>query len=201
MESYIRKGLNKFVLCIGYRGQMIKDLFANNDLDAQIEFSDAGEDASILQRLHLARTITGERFFVAYGDTLIDVDLAGMLRQHLTSGASATITAANVKSPFGLITTDEGRLVRSFEEKPMQMYFVGHMMMERSILEDIDPNLLAIPDGEGLVKLFQVLISRKRLDMYQYAGAQITFNTQRELHQAEQDFISFFTDQDEDLCL
>lgn len=201
LESYVRKGFNEFVLCIGYRGQMIKDLFTNNLLDAEIEFSDAGEDAGILQRLHLAKDITGERFFVAYGDTLIDIALEDMLGQHLASGASATITAANVKSPFGLITTDADCLVRSFEEKPMQMYFVGHMVMERSVLDDVDPKLLAMPDGDGLVELFQVLISQTQLNMYQYAGAQITFNTHRELHQAEQDFISFFTHQEEDQCL
>jgi glucose-1-phosphate cytidylyltransferase len=200
LESYIRKGFNEFVLCIGYRGQMIRDLFANNMPDAKIEFSDAGEDASILQRLHLAKNLTGDRFFVSYGDTLIDVELDEMLRQHLVSGASATITAANVKSPFGLITTDESHSVRSFQEKPTQMYFVGHMLLERTVLDGVDPKLLAIPDGDGLVKLFQVLISQNKLNMYQYSGAQITFNTHRELDQAEQDFISFFTHQEEEPC-
>ena len=200
VESYVRKGFDEFVMCIGYRGDMIRDLFTKDSLNAHIEFSDAGEDASILERLHLIRTMAGERFFVAYGDTLIDVELEAMLKHHLGSGASATITAANVRSPFGLVTTDGENLVCSFEEKPVQMYFVGHMMMEREALVNLDSKLLAMPDGDGLVALFQLMISQQQLNMYPYSGPQITFNTHQELRQAERDFISFFTHQEEDPC-
>ena len=197
VESYIHKGFHRFVLCTGYRGDVIREFFARHSFDAEFEFSDAGEAASILQRLYLARTLVSERVFVAYGDTLIDMDLGAMLADHLSSGALASMTVANVRSPFGLVAADRDGWVGSFEEKPLQMFYVGHMLLERSVLDDLDQELLALPDGEGLVKLFCELVSRKCLRMYPYNGPQITFNTRQELHQAERDFIAFFTHQEE----
>ena len=199
IESYIRKGIRSFVLCVGYRGKMIEEFVEHHPSDAEFEISDAGEEASILQRLHVAGDLTGERFFVAYGDTLIDVGLEQMLEDHVSSGALATVTTADVRSPFGLVTIDSEGWARSFEEKPVQLYYVGHMLLERSILDDLDPGLLALPDGDGLVRLFGELISRRRLNTYAYNGPQITFNTEQELHQAERDFITFFTHREEAL--
>lgn len=200
VESYVGKGFRHFVLCIGYRGDMIRTFFASHPFDANFEFSDAGERASMLQRLYHARPLLGERVFVAYGDTLIDVDLEAMLADHQSSGAVATITTADVRSPFGLVTADEGGWVRSFEEKPLHSYYVGHMLLECRVLDDLDPELLALPDGEGLVRLFCQWVSRKCLRLYPYNGPQITFNTQQELHQAERRFIAFFTHQEKPHC-
>ena len=83
---------------------MIEEFVEHHPFDAEFEISDAGEEASILQRLHVAGDLTGERFFVAYGDTLIDVGLEQMLEDHVSSGALATVTTADVRSPFGLAT-------------------------------------------------------------------------------------------------
>ena len=197
VQSYIDKGFQDFILCTGYRGEMIREFFSGNKFDARFEFSDAGEKASMLLRLHHAKELMSERVFVAYGDTLVDVDQAEMLSEHVTSGASVTITVASVRSPFGLVTTEPDGWVVSFEEKPVQSYYVGHMLLERNALNDLDPKLLAMPDGDGLVKLFSLLISQRLLHKYAYSGPQITFNTRQELHQAERDFIAFFTHQEE----
>ncbi len=197
VSMYIRKGCHQFLLCVGYRGDMVREFFVREPFDAEFEFSDAGEEAGILQRLYHARTQMNERAFVAYGDTLINVDLDAMLTDHASSGAAITITTANVRSPFGLVTTDADRWVCSFEEKPLQLFYVGHMLLERSVLDDVDPGLLVLPDGQGLVRLFADLTARRRLRMYPYNGPQITFNTHKELDQAERDFVSFFTQPEE----
>lgn len=196
VESYIRKGFKRFVLCIGYQGQMIVDFFRLRAFDAEVEFSDAGGQASMLERIYHARSSIGERAFVAYGDTLIDVNLTQMLEHHLVSGAAVTITTADVRSPFGLVKATEDDWVISFEEKPVQPYYVGHMLTERAVLDDVDPELLKMPDGEGLVTLFQRLIEKRRLRMYPYSGPQITFNTQQDLDRAERDLVTFFTHQE-----
>ena len=200
VQSYIDKGFGNFLLCTGYRGELIKEYFSNNPVDGKLEFSDAGHDASMLRRLHHAKTLMTDRVFVAYGDTLIDVDLEEMLADHLASGARITMTAANVQSPFGLVSSDGDHWVSSFEEKPLQWYYVGHMLLERDLLEELDTDILDMPDGQGLVKLFSQLITQRALRMYPYDGPQITFNTRQELRQAEQDFIAFFTHQEEPNC-
>lgn len=196
VELYIRKGYKRLILCIGYQGEMIIEFFRRQSFDAEIEFSDAGEQASMLERIYQARAFIGERAFVAYGDTLIDVNLAQMLARHIATGAAVTITSADVRSPFGLVISDPENRVLSFEEKPLQPYYIGHMLLERSVLENVDPALLRMPDGEGLVTLFKRLIEKQRLWTYSYTGPQITFNTQQDLDRAEQDLTKFFTHQE-----
>jgi glucose-1-phosphate cytidylyltransferase len=197
LQSYIRNGYSDFVLCVGYRGDMIREFVEDGDFDAGITVSDAGDDASMLQRLHGARDQMPERIAVAYGDTLIAVDMDAMLEEHIASGASITITVANVRSPFGLVDFSQDGLVASFEEKPLQWFYVGHMIVERRVLDELDPALLAMPDGEGLVALFQRLITQRKLRTHSYVGPQITFNTRHELAQAERDFNAFFTHEEE----
>lgn len=193
LQSYIDKGYQDFVICVGYRGDMVEEFVDSSALRASVRFSDAGDEASMLSRLYQAREMMTDRVFVAYGDTLIDVDLDDMLSKHESTGAAITITTANVRSPFGLVSPDPEGLVESFEEKPLQWYYVGHMLMEKSVLYDIAPDLIDLPEGDGIVALFNRLISENRLRMYPYGGPQITFNTHRELNQAERDFVSFFT--------
>ncbi|MFQ5803909.1 MAG: NDP-sugar synthase [Candidatus Methylomirabilales bacterium] len=196
IESYIRKGYRRFVLCVGYQGQMIMDFFRRQAFDAEIEFSDAGEEAGMLERVCQARSFMDRRAFVAYGDTLIDVNLAQMLEEHMTHGAAVTLTTADVRSPFGLVKATEDGCVVSFEEKPIQPFYVGHMLIERAVLDEVDPGLLKMPDGDGLVALFQRLIEQRRLRLYPYTGPQITFNTQQDLDRAERDLVTFFTYQE-----
>ncbi len=192
LEGQIRRGLADFVLCIGYKGEMVREFVRRAGLDAAVEFSDAGLEASMLARLHAARDRMGERVSVSHGDTLIDLDLEGMLARHERSGAWITLTTAEVQSPFGLLTLD-GDLIASYREKPVHPYFVGHMILERRVLDDLDPALLELPDGEGLVELFQRLIAERRLGGVPYDGPRVTFNTRQDLADAHREMGRFFT--------
>ncbi len=193
VETHSSRGFSAFVLCLGYRGGLIRRFFDTVTVAADLQFSDAGEDASILERLRRARPLLGDRFFVAYGDTLIDVDLKAMLAEHISSGASVTITTAEIRSPFGLVAVDGHGRVSSYEEKPLQRFYVGHMIMESRVVDDLPPGLSDLPDGEGLIQLFDRLLSRKELHSHHYSGPQITFNTHQELDQAQRDIVRFYT--------
>ncbi len=197
VETYSSRGFRDFVFCLGYRGAMIREFFDSVTVPADLQFSDAGEDASILERLRLARPLLGDRFFVAYGDTLIDVDLKAMLAEHISRGASVTITTAEIRSPFGLVAVDGHGRVSSYEEKPLQRFYIGHMVMESRVVDDLPPGLSDLPDGEGLIRLFDGLLSRKELHSHHYGGPQITFNTRQELDQAQRDIVGFYTHEEE----
>ena len=196
VENYLRRGYREFVLCVGHRGEMIVDFCQRQSWDAMFEWSDAGAGASMLERLHAARALMGERAWVAYGDTLVDVDLASMLADHLAANAGITLTTAQVRSPFGLVEVDDEGWLRSFREKPVQPYFVGHMLVERGVLDVLAADLLRKPDGQGLVALIQQLMASRRVRTHAYAGPQITFNTPQDLDRAERDLIEFFTQTD-----
>lgn len=194
LQAYISKGCHRFVLCIGYCGQAIVEFVQQNAFDAEIAFSDAGENVGMLTRLHHGRRLlTEERFFVVYGDTLIDVDLAAMAAEHVRSGAAVTLTTAHVKSPFGLVTIESENWISSFTEKPLQPYYIGHMLMDSSVVDTVDPALLQLPDGDGLVRLIQQLIMQRKVKTFPYAGPQITYNTQSDLREAEKNMKAFYT--------
>jgi len=98
-----------------------------------------------------------------------------------------------VQSPFGLVDADEQRWLCSFREKPVQTFFIGHMLIERAVLDGVTPESIAAPDGAGLVRVIQSLAASRRARVHTYAGPQITFNTPGDVDRAQRDVIEFFT--------
>ncbi len=193
LNYYIARGFRHFVLCLGYRGYMIREQVLQAGFDAEFEFSDAGEDASMLQRLHACRALLNERSFVVYGDTLVTVDLQQMLNDHLRHKPLMTMTTGDIRSPFGLVTSCGDGWANSFEEKPVLSYYIGHFLLETSVLDCLDQELLDSPDGVGIVRVFHQLIAQKQVRVLTHHGPQITFNTRQELDQAERELVAFFT--------
>lgn len=196
IDFYISKGFDNFVLCTGFNAEAINNFITKHKFDARIEFSDAGTDASILRRIYAARDSIEQRAIVTYGDTFINIEPEDVLKKHIQSRAEATITVADIRSPFGLIKVTADSEVVSFEEKPIFTYFIGHMVLERKLMDGLGTDLLSLPDGEGLVRLFQRLINLKKINAYKHSGLNITFNTFYERQKAEEEFIKFFTEQE-----
>ncbi len=143
MKRYAHYGLRDFVLCLGYRGQMIKEYFLNyeamnNDFticlgqqnrvlyhgahgeqDFRVTLADTGLDAMTGGRVkHIERHIGGDTFMVTYGDGVADVDLHSLLAFHHSHGRLATVTAVHPVSRFGVLDVTSGDKVASFAEKP-----------------------------------------------------------------------------------
>lgn len=193
IELLSGKGLQHFILCIGYHGDVIRDHYASAGPMPWMEFSDSGEQASMLQRLMDIRPRIGERFLCVYGDTFIDINLDELMARHQELGATATIVTAKVQNPFGLVRIDEPGHVTFFEEKPLMTYYVGCLLAERSILDQVDADMLALPDGQGLVALLKKLIGQGRLAAYDHTGLQLSFNTLTEHEQVEEQLGRFYT--------
>lgn len=196
IEFYIAKGLNNFVLCTGFNSEAIETFVSTKRFNADIELSNAGKEASILKRIHEARNLIKTRAIITYGDTFININPAVVLDKHDKNNADLTITIADIRSPFGLVKINESDQVIAFDEKPVFSYYIGYMIMERTLLDNINMDLLFLPDGEGLVGLFQELIKAKKINAYKHTGLQITFNTFYERQKAEEEFIRFFTQEE-----
>src|SRR5947209_68157 len=118
MKIYAHHGFRDFVLCLGYRGRMIKEYFLdyeamNNDFticlggrhaieyhgvhdeqDFRVTLAETGQDTMTGGRLaRVRRHLDGDTFMVTYGDGLADVDIAALLAFHLGHGRLATVTA------------------------------------------------------------------------------------------------------------
>jgi glucose-1-phosphate cytidylyltransferase len=141
MKLYAHYGMRDFVVCLGYRGYVIKEFFANyyrhlSDLkinlrngsmtvlqssaeDWNVELIDTGPDTLTGGRLkRIAHVIGDEAFCMTYGDGLADVDLSSLIEAHRRHGRLATVTAVQPPGRFGVLSIDEFQRVTSFEEKP-----------------------------------------------------------------------------------
>ena len=144
MKIYSHYGFNDFVLCLGYKGNMIKDYFLNfewftNDFTLKlgdgsrettlhdqspeiwnITFANTGEETDTGGRVKLIeRYVGGDEFFLTYGDAVADVDIGDLLKYHRAKGKIATVTAVHPTSRFGVLEVGSDGVARSFLEKPM----------------------------------------------------------------------------------
>jgi len=140
LKNYSHHGINDFVICLGYRGYVIKEYFANyflhmsdvtfdlaeNRMEVchrhcepwRVTLVDTGEHTQTGGRLRRVREyIDGERFCFTYGDGLADVDIGALLRFHQAQRRLATLTAVQPAGRFGALDLQGHRITR-FEEKP-----------------------------------------------------------------------------------
>jgi len=140
MKIYSSHGIDEFVICLGYRGYVIKEYFANyftHTSDVTIDLAsnsvevhqqhaepwkvtliDTGEATATGGRLRRVRDYLGdEDFCFTYGDGLSSVDVTKVIAFHRAQGTLATLTACQPPGRFGSLTVDSTR-VSSFLEKP-----------------------------------------------------------------------------------
>src|SRR3954453_9219467 len=140
MKLFSAHGVNGFAICLGYRGYVIKEYFANYYLHSsdvtfdiaanrmevhqesaepwRVTLIDTGEETATGGRLKRVLPYVGdEDFFFTYGDGLTDLDLTRVVDFHRGHGRLATVTAVQPPGRFGAMDV-EGDVVRSFHEKP-----------------------------------------------------------------------------------
>ena len=140
MKIYSSHGIREFVICLGYRGYMVKEYFANyflhmsdvtfdmgaNKMEVhqhnvepwKVTLVDTGEQTMTGGRLKRVRSYVGnETFCMTYGDGVGDIDIGGLIAFHQAQKVLATLTAVQPPGRFGALNLDKDR-VTSFEEKP-----------------------------------------------------------------------------------
>lgn len=201
MKMYAAHGLTDFVVCLGYRGYMVKEYFANYVLhrsDVTLDLaknqmtyhSTQAEDWRVTLVDTGADTMTGGRvkrvaqylddnepFCMTYGDGLSDVNIAKLIDFHTTQGREATVTVVRPSGRFGATKLD-GDQVSDFVEKPAgEGDFIngGFFVLEPTVLERIagDATVWEREPLEGLARDGQ-------LSAYQHDGFWQPMDTLRE---------------------
>lgn len=162
MKIYSYFGITDFIICLGYKGMLIKEFFANyhlyaNDLTLQvgrgltyhgeraedwnITLVDTGDHTQTGGRLRRVRDFVGDDdFCMTYGDGLADVNISELIAFHKSHGAYATVTATHPTARFGALSLD-GDKVEAFVEKPvMESGWIngGFFVLNPSVLDYID---------------------------------------------------------------
>jgi glucose-1-phosphate cytidylyltransferase len=169
MKIYSHYGFRRFVLCLGYKGDMIKDYFVNhrarmNDFTLQlrgnreIEFHTAVEDedweitfaetglttATGARIARVAHYLDAPRFVLTYGDGIASVDISAILKTHLANGKLGTLTGVHPGGRYGEMALRGGD-VTEFNEKQSQTGYVngGFFFFEREFIDQyLDPSII-----------------------------------------------------------
>jgi glucose-1-phosphate cytidylyltransferase len=191
MKWYAGWGHSDFVLCLGYKGEVIKEYFLrydealSNDFvlsnggksiellgsdisDWRITFADTGPRSTIAERLlAVADHLGDEEYFLAtYGDGLTDVPLPDMIDRLRASGKSAMFLAVRPTFNAHVVDADADGRVRSVRDLRYGDVWIngGFMVLRRDVLERVNP-------GEELVdEPFARLIDDEELLAYRYEG-------------------------------
>lgn len=166
MMSYSHYDFRKFVICLGYKGFVIKEYFLNllkhtssvtvrsksgdytyeadKTPDWEIAMVETGENSLTGTRLKLVeRYLDAPHFCLTYGDGVCDVPLDDELAFHLKHGRIGTVTAVHPPSRFGMIEIAPDHQVKSFQEKePLHHDFIngGYFMFRREFLDRLPAN-------------------------------------------------------------
>jgi glucose-1-phosphate cytidylyltransferase len=143
VRLHAAQGLHRFVLCTGYRGEMIAEFVAAAEWpqSLEIECLDTGIETPTGGRVKLAvDRLSGGRINLAYADGLADVDLRGLLNHHRAHSGIATMVVVRPRSQFGVAELDPDGRVRGFSEKPRLDHWVngGFFCLEPEVLEYLD---------------------------------------------------------------
>lgn len=193
IERYLQQGFNEFIFCIGYKGKSIRELLARTYPNIPFEFSDAGEDAGILQRLYNAKNLFENHVLMSYGDTFTDIEITRLSEFHKNSDNEATIVVAPIQNPFGLVEFDKNNKVTLFNEKPVLNYYIGYAIINKSAINMVPNKIIHMQDGVGLTTFFKILAAMGKLGAYYHNGVKITFNTQEDIKLAEEQLVQFYT--------
>jgi len=195
LKRYQYQGVKRFIFCIGYRGNMIRDRVKQTGVNA--EFSDIGEQAGMLKRIHAVRSMMSRPTIISYGDTYAEINLKNLISEHNKSGALLTLVAAPIQNPFGLLEWDHNKRIHSFREKPILNHYIGYIVMQPETFDEIPEKVLKLPDGQGLVRAIQIMAALGEVNAYIFDGLQLTVNTKQELKAVRKQIGHYFTTQED----
>lgn len=203
MKTYAHYGYEKFVLCLGYKGNIIKEYFLNyeamnsdftislgsskgiayhssyHDQNFEVTLANTGLETMTGGRVKKASKYLqdDELFMVTYGDGLSDININKLLNFHRSHGKLATVSTMRPTSRFGLIDIGSNNIVNSFAEKPKSDGWAsaGYFVFDRRVLDYIGQDD-CILEREPL----ETLAKERQLMAYQHDGFFFAMDTFRE---------------------
>jgi glucose-1-phosphate cytidylyltransferase len=209
MKIYSSHGFNDFVICLGYKGYVIKEYFANyflhksdvtinlkeNKLQVHDSFAepwnitlvDTGLNTMTGGRIkRVKQHIGNEPFFLTYGDGVSDVNIKESLAYHQQNGKLCTVTAVQPSGRFGALDLGSQNQVLSFSEKPKgdgAWINGGFFVCEPSVIDYIE-NDATIWEREPLERIAVA----GEMNAYKHSGFWKPMDTLRDKHELESDW-------------
>jgi glucose-1-phosphate cytidylyltransferase len=192
MKIFAAFGYKRFILCLGYKLEAIKEYFMHHEwvsqdftlkmgstrtkevmnqtssfLDFEITFADTGPDTATGGRIKkIEKYVKTNNFFVVYCDGLSDINISELMKFHKEKGKIGTVAAVHFMSPFGIIDIDEKGNAISFKEKPVLPGFIngGFLVFRKDFFDYLDID--SVLEEEPLRRL----VSEGQLAAYRHEG-------------------------------
>ncbi len=198
MNHYAHYGFTEFILCLGYKGDMIKNYFLNYKIqtnnvtislktgavtlhdsaaeDWHVTCVDTGEESLTGKRLKLIQSFIGnDDFMVTYGDGVSDVNIKDLFHFHKVKGKLGTVTGIRPLSKYGSLKTNEENIINAFVEKPVLNDRIngGFFVFTKDIFTQLDDNMFEFTT-------LPTLASKEQLVMYPHDGFWQCMDTYRD---------------------
>ena len=177
MKIYSYYGFNDFVIALGYKGDMIKEYFSNNNDDNfNITMVDTGQESLTGERVRrLKEYIKDDIFMLTYGDGVANININELLEFHKKQNTLATITGVHPHHKYGLVKVDGNNLVEEFYQKPTLPDVVngGFMVLSKKVFD-------YIKEDSMIEDVFFPLIQKKQLSVYQHNDFWFAIDTYKE---------------------
>ncbi len=190
LKIYSSYGINEFIICLGYKGYLVKEYFSNyflhtNDVtfdmndekvlfhsrkseDWKVTLVDTGELTQTGGRIaRVKKFLKNETFCLTYGDGVGNINIGELIDNHNKSGKLATLTAVQPPGRFGVLDL-EGNKVKSFQEKPIgdNSWISGGFFV-------IEPSAIDFVDGDDCIwedRPLKILSQKNELNAYKHFG-------------------------------
>ncbi len=204
MRTYSRQGFKNFVLCLGFKSEVIKSYFLNyssmnSDFTVDLQSNevtvhsvDHDQDWSVTLAYTGELTMTGarvaraaerylgeaEHFAVTYGDGLTNADLRTELEFHLSEGRTGTVLGVNPPSRFGEFKLDGNKVIEFAEKPEFKEKWIngGYFFFRRNFVDYLSTDESCVLEQEPLAKLAQ----DKELSVFKHDGFWQCMDTQRD---------------------
>ena len=168
MKSFNHYGINDFVICCGYKGNIIKNYFKNMEEDWNVTCVDTGLNSMTGGRLkRIKKLVEEETFCFTYGDTLNDVKIDSLIKFHKEKSKMATVTACQPTEKYGILDIKNNTVVSFKEKPPMENIWVngGYFVLEPDVFDYIK--------GDSTTwekEPMNELVKNKQLSAYEHRG-------------------------------
>ncbi|RDY24516.1 glucose-1-phosphate cytidylyltransferase [Romboutsia maritimum] len=204
MKTYSHYGIKEFIICLGYKSNVIKDYFLNynsknNDFTVEIgsgnlEFHnnhdendwkvtlvDTGQEALKGARLKKIEKYLDEDInLLTYGDGLADINITNLINFHKKTNKTITISGVHPPARFGELIA-YGDTLESFEEKSQTSQGLingGYMVFNKKLLNNLTEN----DDCDLEYGLFEELASKGEISVYKHEGLWACMDNERDMH-------------------
>ena len=206
MKIYSRYGYKDFVICLGYKGQIIKDFFLNyrnhtqdmtidfaadgkvqfhgevDEADWKVTLVDTGLHSMTGSRISRVRDFIDEdEFMITYGDGVGNIDINSLVDFHRSHNKILTVTGVLPPSRFGEVVADQNNIVTQFNEKPQATagcISSGFFVANHELFNYLDNNEKLVFEQQPM----NTLVQNGQLAVYKHEGFWQPMDTSREYH-------------------